>query len=235
MHHVQHARWQQVADQLHQHADAQRRLLGWLEHHAVTGGQGRCEFPRGHQQREVPRDDLANHTQRFVEVVGGGEFVDFRAAAFLGADAASEVAEVVGGQRNVGVEGFAHGLAVVPGFGDGQQFEVLLDAVGDFQQYPRAVLGAGFAPGVCGCVGGVQCFVDVFGSGAREVGDGLAVDRRGVGEVVAIDRRHEFAADVVAVFGLERNDGAFGTGVCITHGGHLLLLCLSEYSAASAL
>ena len=79
VHHVQYARRQQVADHFHQHVDAQRSLLGGLEHHAVAGGQGRGEFPRGHQQGEVPRDDLADHAQRFVEVVGRGVFVDFGA------------------------------------------------------------------------------------------------------------------------------------------------------------
>ncbi len=42
--HVQHARRQQVADDFHQHVDAQRGLLGRLEHHAVAGGQGRASF-----------------------------------------------------------------------------------------------------------------------------------------------------------------------------------------------
>jgi hypothetical protein len=45
-----------------------------------------------------------------VDVIGHGVAVDFGRAAFLGADAAGEVAEVVGGQRDVGVEGFADGL-----------------------------------------------------------------------------------------------------------------------------
>lgn len=98
VHNVQYAWRQQVADQFHQYADAQRGLLGGLEYHAVAGGQGRGEFPGGHQQREVPRDDLADHAQWFMEVIGGSEFVDFGAAAFLGANAACEVAEVVGGQ-----------------------------------------------------------------------------------------------------------------------------------------
>jgi hypothetical protein len=46
-------------------------------------------------------------------------------------------------------------------------------------------------------MGGVQRFVDVFGSGAGEFGDRLAVDRRGVGEIVAIDRRNETIAPSV--------------------------------------
>ena len=47
---------------------------------------------------EVPRDDLPNHAQRLMDVVGHGAVVDLGGGAFLGADAAGEVAEVVGGQ-----------------------------------------------------------------------------------------------------------------------------------------
>ncbi|MNQ26493.1 hypothetical protein D3C85_397320 [compost metagenome] len=106
-----------------------------------------------------------------MEVIGGGIFVDLGGAAFLGADAAGVIAEVVGGQRHVGVEGFAHGLAVVPGFGHGQHFEVGLDAVGDFQQHQRTGLHRGLAPGIGGGMGGIQSTLDVFGTGAGEFTD----------------------------------------------------------------
>ena len=97
LHHVEHTRRQQVADQFHQHADAQRRLLGRLQYHAVAGSQGRGELPGGHQQREVPRNDLSDHAQRLVDVIGHGVAVDLGSTAFLGAQAAGEVAEMVGG------------------------------------------------------------------------------------------------------------------------------------------
>ena len=168
-------------------------------------------------------------------MVGHGAVVDLGGGAFLGADAAGEVAEVVGGQGNVGVEGLAHGLAVVPGLGDGEQFQVLLDAVGDLQQDVRTLLHRGAAPGLGGGVGGVEGLVDVLGGGTGELGDRLAVHRRGVGEVLALDRRHELAADVVAVAGLEGNDGAFATGMGVTHDGISWLLCLLGEDALSRL
>ena len=152
-------------------------MFGRLEHDAVTGCQRRGEFPGGHQQREVPRDDLPDHAQRFVDVVGHRVAVNLGGAAFLGADAPGVVPEVVGCQRHVGVQGFAHGLAVVPGFGDGQQFKVLFDAVGDFQQHQRARLHRRRAPRIRGGVGGVEGFFDVFCGRARELGNGFAVYR----------------------------------------------------------
>ena len=48
-----------LGDQLGQPQRGQRRLLGGLEHHGAAGRQRRAELPRRHQQREVPRDDLA--------------------------------------------------------------------------------------------------------------------------------------------------------------------------------
>ncbi|RMM93891.1 putative transcriptional regulator [Pseudomonas savastanoi pv. glycinea] len=140
LHDVQHAGRQQVADQFDQHADAQRGLFGWLEHDAITGSQRRGEFPGGHQEREVPRDDLPNHAQRLMNVIGHGIAVDFGGAAFLRTQHAGEVAEMVGGQRNIGVEGFADCLAVIPGFGDGQDFEIGFNAIGNLQQHQRARL-----------------------------------------------------------------------------------------------
>ena len=223
LHHVQHARRQQVADQLHQHGNAQRGLFGRLEHHAVTGGEGRGEFPGGHQDREVPRDDLPDHAQRFMEVIGRGVFIDFSGATFLCTDATGVVAEVVDGQRDVGVKGFTHGFAVVPGFSDGQQFEVLFDAVGDFQQRQGAVLHRGLAPGIGGCVGSVQRLFDVFGAGAGEFGNRLAIHGRGGGEVLTVDRCDELTADVVAITGLEGNDGTGSAWVGVVHGRILLL------------
>ena len=73
---VEHARRQQVADQLDQNQDRGRRLLGRLQHHAVAGGQRRRELPDRHQDREVPRDDLADDAERLVEVIGDGVVVD---------------------------------------------------------------------------------------------------------------------------------------------------------------
>jgi hypothetical protein len=71
---------------------------------------------------------------------------------------------VVGGQRHVGVEGLAHGLAVVPGFGDSELFQVGFDAIGDLQQDVGAILNRGASPGVGSSVGGIQRLFDVFGT-----------------------------------------------------------------------
>ncbi len=67
---------QQVGRSARPAAGSSRGLLGRLEHDAVAGGQRGRELPRGHEQREVPRDDLADHAERLVEVVGDGVVVE---------------------------------------------------------------------------------------------------------------------------------------------------------------
>ncbi len=99
---VQHAGRQQVADQSSQNHDAHRRLLGGLQHDAVAGGERRSELPHRHQHREVPGNDLADDAERLMEMIGDRVVIDLGDRAFLGADAAGEIAEVVDGERQVG-------------------------------------------------------------------------------------------------------------------------------------
>ncbi len=54
--------------------------LGRLHDGAVAGGERRRDLPRGHQQREVERDDLPDHAERLGEVVGDRVLVDLRDA-----------------------------------------------------------------------------------------------------------------------------------------------------------
>ena len=70
-----------------QSSDRGGRLFRRLEDDAVAGGKRRSEFPGRHQQREVPRDDLADHAERLMEVIGDRVAIYFTDPAFLGADA----------------------------------------------------------------------------------------------------------------------------------------------------
>ena len=90
-------------------------------------------------------------------MVGNGIVVDFAHVPFLGPDTTGEITEVIGGQRDVGIQGLAHRFAVVPGFRYGQFLEVGFNAIGNFQQDVGTFGGRRFAPGRCGLVGGVQC------------------------------------------------------------------------------
>ena len=58
-----------LLDQLSQPQRGQRRLLGRLQDHRAAGGERRGDLPRRHQEREVPRDDLAADADRLLERV----------------------------------------------------------------------------------------------------------------------------------------------------------------------
>jgi len=91
-----------------------------------------------------------------VEVVGNRLVVQLGERAFLGPDNAREVAEVVDGQRQVGGQALPDRLAVVPGLGDGQGFQVGLYPVGDLVQDVGPLGGAGPSPAALGAVRRVE-------------------------------------------------------------------------------
>ncbi len=146
-------------------------------------------------------------------MIGGGVIIDLRQGAFLGADGPGEVAEVVHRQGQVRVQGFTDRLAVVPGFGDRQHFQVLLDAVRDLVQDDRPFGDTGPAPRRGGGMCGVQRQFDVFGGGAGHLTERFAGDRGDVLEVHALDRGHPLAPDVILVARLERDQCAVGVRV----------------------
>ena len=53
-----------LGDQLGQQEGRERRGLGGLQHDRVAAGERRGDLPGGHQQREVPGDDLPHHAER---------------------------------------------------------------------------------------------------------------------------------------------------------------------------
>ena len=85
-------------------------------------GQGRGEFPGGHQERKIPRDDGADDAERLVEMIGNRVRVDLRQGAFLSADAAGEIAEMIDGERQVGRGRLADRFTVVATLDEGQKF-----------------------------------------------------------------------------------------------------------------
>ena len=216
---VQYARRDEVADQIHQVQDRRRGLLRRLEHNGVARSQRRGELPGSHEQREVPRDDLADHAERLVEVVGDGVLVDLAQAAFLRAQCPRVVAEVVDGKRDVGGERLAHGLAVFPRLRHRELLEVLFHAVRDLQQHHRALRRGGLAPSGRGLVRGVEREVDVGFLTARDLAEHLAGDGGDVVEVLAVHRGDPVAADVVVVALAVLDVRAFSSGVRVD--GHV--------------
>ena len=115
------------------------RGLGRLEHARVAGRQRRGQLPGRHQQREVPRDDLARHPQRPRVRAEPGVLQLVRPARV--------VEEVRGGQRDVHVPRFPDRLAVVQAFQHRELAGPLLDDPGDPVQVLGPVPARGGAPG----------------------------------------------------------------------------------------
>ena len=164
-----------------------------------------ASFQRRHQDREVPRDDLTDHAERLVKVIGDGVVIDLRQRAFLRADAGGEIAEMIDGERDVGEGRLADRLAVVDGLDRGEHLEVLLHAVGDLVEDLGALGGCGVAPGVLGLMRGVERKLDVGGLRAGDLADRLAGNGADIVEILAVDRRHPFAADEIFVARAQRH------------------------------
>ncbi len=122
-----------------------------------------------------------------------------RERAFLRADAAGEIAEMIDGERDVGGRRLADRLAVVDRLDEASRLRFALHAVGDLVQEPRALGGRRLAPGFARRMRGVERELDVFGGRARDLADRLAGDRADIVEILALDRRDPFAADEIVV------------------------------------
>ena len=113
----------------------QRRRLGGLEHDGVAGRERGRDLPGGHQQREVPRNDLPGHTERsrrgaearVLELVGPARVVE----------------EVRGRQRDVDVARLADRLAVVERLEHRQFAAAFLDRTCDAEQVLRRARAPG--------------------------------------------------------------------------------------------
>src|SRR5581483_9329738 len=92
---VEYAGRDDVTDDFGELEDRPGGWTGWFDNRAVPRGQRRSDFPGGHQKWEIERNDLPDHAEWLIEVVGDRVFVDFRDTPFLGTDRASKVAEVV--------------------------------------------------------------------------------------------------------------------------------------------
>ncbi len=138
-----------------------------------------------------------------MEVVRHGVGVQLRVVAVLRPDGRCEVAEVVGRQRDVFVEGFPNGFAVLPRFGHRQQLDVGVDDVGNTVEHGSAFCGRGFAPGRERFVGGIERDLDVFCGSAGNLGESFPVHGRGVFEVLTLDGFDPLPANPVLVAGFE--------------------------------
>ena len=197
---VDHARRQVglLAD-LGERQRGQRRRLGGLEHHRVAAGQRRGDLPGQHQQREVPRDDLAGHPERARRRAVAGVL------QLVGP--AGVVEEVRRDQRDVHVARLADRLAVVERLEHGELARPFLDDPGDAEQVLGPLPARHDRPGVLvGLAGGGDRPVHVGGTGLGHLGQDLLGGRRDGLERVAVHAGAELAVDEEPVGLAQRDD-----------------------------
>ena len=102
----------------------------------------RREFPCGHQEREVPRDDLAAHAQGLAQSVVEHLAGHRDGLALDLGGIAREVFKIFDDLRQIDVRGFAYGLAVVGGFQCGQLRGMLFDQLRELIEQTPAITRA---------------------------------------------------------------------------------------------
>jgi hypothetical protein len=222
---VEHARRQpRLHRQLTEQQRRERRLLGRLEDDRAPRRERWGHLPRGHQQREVPRNDLRGHPDRLpqgepevgVRVVRRDRQ---RAALDLGGPA-RHVVEHVGRQRHVGRLGHRERLPVVQRLEECELLEVLQDQVTELVNHPAAPPVGHLAPWRTVLERGAYC---THGPGGILR---LAVRHRGKyllgGRVDAVERGARRRVDPFAIdqhLAAERSHDILDAG-CLERQGH---------------
>ena len=114
----------------------ERRELRRLQDHGVSGSQRRRHLPGQHQQREVPRNDLAYHADGVV----GGQF------AVLQLRPARMMIEMSRRQRHIEVARLADRLAVVEAFQNGKKPRMTLQHAGQRIEMARPSMAPKLLP-----------------------------------------------------------------------------------------
>ncbi len=122
-------------------------MLGWLEHNRVPGSQCWGQFPGGHQQREIPRNDLSADANRLAERVVEKVIVDWNRVALDFPGQASEILKIFNGLRNINIGRFPQGFAIVERFKLGQFFGAVSDNLCGFIEDFPALMRSHPGPG----------------------------------------------------------------------------------------
>ncbi len=117
----------------------ERRIFGGLQDHRIAERDSRRDLPGQHEEREIPRHDLADD----ADGIEPGEF------RLLESRPAGMVIEMAGGEGNIDVAGLADRLAVVEGFDHGEEPGMAL-------HHPRQRIEMAGAPCAAKCLPGAE-------------------------------------------------------------------------------
>jgi hypothetical protein len=197
-HDVQHAvRVAGLAHELGEPQRGERRLLGGLQHDGAAGRERGPELPRRHEEREVPRDDLADDADRLAH--GPRHVARHRDRERRALDLrrpARHVAEDVDRERHVGGARHDLRLAVVEALELRELVGVRLEEVGELPEQAAAVRRRHRRPraGIERAARGAHGALHVLAIAFRDLRDHLARRR-----VVARERLAGSGLDPLAV------------------------------------
>ena len=127
-----------VLEDLRQVQGGERRRFGGLEDDGIAAGERGRDFPRRHEQRKIPWDDLAADAERPRLPSRKSEFEFVRPPGM--------VKEVSGDQRQVDIAGLADRFAAVHGFEHREFAGFFLDHAGDAKEVFPALASGHRAP-----------------------------------------------------------------------------------------
>jgi hypothetical protein len=131
--------------QLGKEQGGQRRLRGRLQDHGAPGRERRRDLPAGDVEREIPRDDRADHADRLPQGVGQEVAFDGQRIPHDLVGPPGVIAQGVDGHRQLDL-GLEQRLAVLGRFEPGELVEPCVQEVGGFGQQPAALAGREVAP-----------------------------------------------------------------------------------------
>ena len=214
-----------LAEHIGEEQGRERRRLGGLEDDRVSGGQRGRDLPREHEQREVPRDDLAGNSYRTRAAMREGVL------ELVGP--AGVVEEVCGCQRKVDVAGLLDRLSAVQRLQHRELARALLQDARDPKEILRPLRRRDRRPavvvGVTGCLHGQ---IDVLGTSLPNLREHLLGRRADGRKVLARLRLDELTADVEAVALLERDDVARFRSRCVVPAGGNRRAILSAFEVS---
>ncbi len=202
-HHVEHAvRQADLVAHLGEQHRGRGRVLGGLEHHGVAHCNRRRNFPRQHQQREVPGDDLPANAQRFA--IWQFAVHQLRHARV--------VVEMAVDQRDIDVAAFADRFAVVERLQHTEKTGMFLHQAGEGVEVFGALMARETRPFRLCAAGGGDGGVDVVLRGLGERGEGLAGG--GVARDETVAGRGHLAVDemAIAIAAIDEPGQRFGGG-----------------------
>ena len=156
-------------DQLEKFHRRNRRHLGGFQNARIARGKTRGEFPHGHKQRVIPRNDLSADPDRFAH--GHADHVRVADAVSLSLGLAGQAGVVAETTRRIGriVVRLAQRLPVVLGVDPGEFRRMLLDEIGQGEKLLRTLGSRALAPRTM--IESLACRADrVFRIGRTAVG-----------------------------------------------------------------